>query len=40
VFGRVNNDADVLRVAGVLEGLGVREVLEPYLEAKTEVGDG
>jgi amidase len=38
VFGKSSGDRDVLRVAGVLEGLGVRGRLRAYVEAETEIG--
>jgi hypothetical protein len=34
----VDKDEDVLRVAGVLERLGVRGRLRAYVEAETEIG--
>jgi amidase len=37
VFGKSSGDRDVLRVAGVLEGLGVRGRLRAYVEAETEI---
>jgi amidase len=38
IFGRSGGDGDVFRVAGVLEGLGVRGRLRAYVEAETEIG--
>jgi amidase len=40
IFGKSGGDGDVLRVAGVLERLGVRGRLRAYVEAETEIGDG
>jgi amidase len=40
VFGKSGGDGDILRVAGVLERLGVRGMLRAYVEAETEIGDG
>jgi amidase len=37
IFGRSGGDGDVLRVAGVLERLGVRGRLRAYVEAETEI---
>lgn len=40
VFGRVGGDGVVCKVGNVVEReLGVRRMLKPYLEPKTEVGD-
>jgi len=40
IFGRAGRDEDVLRVGDVLEkALGIRELLKPYVEAKSEIGD-
>lgn len=40
IFGRAGKDEDVLRVRDVFEkALGVRNMLKPYVEAKSEIGD-